>query len=405
MPDTRLPRGRVCAPQNRPSGPRGRSVPAPVTGVPLRPGMITGTYKESIGGSFQHERRSQGMTAGDKTPPEPTETLSLDEATRLVRDAFAVNGVPDAAAASVARALVAAEAEGQVGHGFSRIDDYVAQVRSGKIIADASVAVHRPAPAILHIDAGFGFAFPALDRAVEEGCKTAREQGTAAVSIARSHHCGALSVTVSRIAEAGFVGMMVANSPVAIAPWGAKTPLYGTNPIAFAAPRRDGPPLVIDLSLSVVARGKVMSAKKAGKAIPEGWALDAEGRPTTDAQAALDGSMLPIGGPKGTALALMVEILSSVMTGANMSADAGSFFTADGSRPGVGQFLTIYRPPEGVDVFAERLEALIALIEAQEGTRLPGARRHEALARAATDGIQVPSRLVSIVRTLAQPDA
>ncbi|WP_425093417.1 Ldh family oxidoreductase [Tropicimonas sp. S265A] len=330
-----------------------------------------------------------------------TETLSLNDARALVRDAFLRVGVPEAAAQSVASALVAAEAEGQVGHGFSRLEDYVAQVRSGKIIADAEVAISQPAPGLINVDAGYGFAFPALDAGIARGIEVARTQGTAAISIARSHHCGALSVSVEKIARAGLVGLMVANSPVAIAPWGAKTPLYGTNPIAFSAPRSSAPPLVIDLSLSRVARGKVLNAKKAGKPIPEGWALDADGQPTTDAQAALKGSMQPIGGPKGTALALMVEVLSTVMTGANFSADAGSFFTADGTRPGVGHFLTLYRPPQGIDAFAARLETLLEAIAAMDGARLPGSRRLEAIARAERDGLRVPVHYLRVARNLA----
>ncbi|MDJ0992868.1 MAG: Ldh family oxidoreductase [Dinoroseobacter sp.] len=330
-----------------------------------------------------------------------TETLSLDDARALLRAAFLRSGVPEDRAASVAAALVAAEAEGQVGHGFSRLEDYAAQVRSGKIIADAPLRIDQPAPSSLVIDAGYGFAFPALDLAVERGSHVALTQGTASVGITRSHHCGALSVSVDRFAQQGLVALMVANSPVAIAPWGARTPVYGTNPIAFAAPRGDGPPLVIDLSLSVVARGKVLNAKKAGTEIPAGWALDAEGHPTTNAEAALEGSMQPIGGPKGTALALMVEILSTVMTGANFSKDAGSFFTADGSRPGVGQHLTLYRPPQDLDTFTARLEQLLSLIESLEGTRVPGSRRLEALDKARKDGIAVPKRYLDVAHELA----
>ncbi|MEL6643457.1 MAG: Ldh family oxidoreductase [Pseudomonadota bacterium] len=330
-----------------------------------------------------------------------TETLSLAAATDLVTAVFTANGVPDRAARSVAAALVAAEAEGQVGHGFSRIADYVAQVQSGKIVADAQVDISQPASTTLIVDAGFGFAYPALDAGIDAGIEVARSQGTATVGIRRSHHCGALSVQVDRIAQAGLVGLMVANSPVAIAPWGARTPLYGTNPIAFAAPRAGGAPLVIDLSLSRVARGKVMNAKKSGQSIPVDWALDAEGNPTTDPEAALAGSMQPIGGPKGTALALMVETLAVVMTGAAFSADAGSFFTPDGPQPAVGQFLTIFRPPEGVDAFSERLEMLLTRIEAMEGARLPGARRAEAIARAETDGIAVPALYLEEARRLA----
>lgn len=330
-----------------------------------------------------------------------TTTLSLAEATELVTKAFAANGVPQSVALSVAKALVAAEAEGQVGHGFSRIADYIAQVRSGKIVADATVETSRPATTTVQVDAGYGFAYPALDAGISAGLDTAKQHGTATVGIRRSHHCGALSVQVDRIAREGFVGLMMANSPVAIAPWGAKTPLYGTNPIAFAAPRSDAGPLVIDLSLSRVARGKVMNAKRRGETIPDSWALDADGNPTTDPEAALQGSMQPIGGAKGTALALMVETLCAVMTGAAFSKDAGSFFSADGPKPGVGQFLMILRPPDGTDAFADRLQELLDQIEAMDGARLPGARRAAAIEAAEANGIAVPTQYVDEVRRLA----
>ncbi|WP_424974137.1 Ldh family oxidoreductase [Dinoroseobacter sp. S124A] len=330
-----------------------------------------------------------------------TETLSLADARDLMYRAFTANGVPEIAARSTANALVAAEAEGQVGHGFSRLEDYVAQARTGKIQAAAEIAVHRPAPTTLLVDAGYGFAYPAMDRALTEGVEIAQEYGTAALAITNSHHCGALSVQVDRAARAGLVAMMVVNAPAAIAPWGAKTPLYGTNPIAFATPRAAAAPLVIDLSLSVVARGKVMNAKKAGKPIPEGWALDADGNPTTDPEAALAGTMVPIGDAKGTALALMVEILSAVMTGATLSTDAGSFFTADGPRPGVGQFLTLYRPPEGAEAFTARLETLLGHIEEMDGARLPGTRRLAAIAAAEAEGIAVPLHYIEGARRLA----
>jgi (2R)-3-sulfolactate dehydrogenase (NADP+) len=330
-----------------------------------------------------------------------TELIPLDAARDLLFRAFVANGVPEAAARSTADALAAAEAEGQVGHGFSRLEDYIGQVRTGKIVADAAITVSRPAPTSLLVDAGYGFAYPALDQALSEGIGIAQEFGTAALAITRSHHCGALSVQVDRAARAGLVALMVVNAPAAIAPWGARTPVFGTNPIAFAAPRADAAPLVIDLSLSVVARGKVMNAKKAGKPIPEGWALDRDGNPTTDPEAALAGTMVPIGDAKGTALALMVEILSAVMPGASLSTEAGSFFTADGPRPGVGQFLTLWRPPEGAESFTARLERLLGLIEGLEGARLPGTRRLGALAAANRDGLAVPVRYLQIARSLA----
>jgi (2R)-3-sulfolactate dehydrogenase (NADP+) len=225
----------------------------------------------------------------------------------------------------------------------------------------------------------------------------AAETGIAAAAVTRSHHCGQLGAHVERLAEAGLIAVMVANTPKAMAPWGGDTPLFGTNPIAFAAPRSDAPPLVIDLSLSKVARGKIMAANKAGQPIPEGWALDAEGQPTTDPKAALAGAMIPAGDAKGAALALMVEILAASLTGANPSAEASSFFDAEGPSPGVGQFLIAIAPETG---FAARLETLLNQIAAQEGARLPGQRRLQGRAKAA-DGVTPPPHLLAEIRALA----
>ncbi|MEM1430828.1 MAG: Ldh family oxidoreductase [Pseudomonadota bacterium] len=326
--------------------------------------------------------------------------MSLKDAEALIRGALIAVGVPEMSAASVALALVSAEAEGQVGHGFSRLADYAAQARSGKIRADAEPIVDVVAPTVLRVDAGHGFAFPALDVAVDEGCTLADRMGMASMLVTRSHHCGALSLQVDRIAQRGLIGLMVANSPPAIAPWGSNEPVFGTNPIAFAVPRIGQPPLVIDLSLSVVARGKIMNARKLGKKIPEGWALDRDGHPTVEPEDALAGSMVPIGGPKGTALALMVEVLATTLTAANPSSQVSSFFTADGPPPGTGQFLMAIRPHDA-DAFGDRLEALLGHIASLEGTRLPGARRAAAIKAARAEGIDVPVAYVEAARSMA----
>ncbi len=329
-----------------------------------------------------------------------TETISIAAAETLATDALAANEVSKTNAASVARALVAAEAEGQVGHGLSRLGDYVAQARSGKVDGHAVPQVEAIAPGSARIDAGNGFAYPALDRAVTWGIDAAEAQGSASMAVTRSHHCGALSVQVDRIAAAGLIGLMFANAPAAMAPSGANVPVFGTNPIAFAAPRRNRPPLVIDLSLSVVARGKVMNAMKTRQPIPRNWALDGDGRPTTDPEAALAGTMLPIGGAKGTALALMVEILSATFTAANASTDVSSFFTADGPPSGSGQTLIALKPHDGT-AFTDRIEALLGLIAGLEGARLPGDRRAAAVTRARAGGLTVPSVYLDGARALA----
>lgn len=328
------------------------------------------------------------------------EYISIDDAISLIGNALLASGASERQARSTAIALVSAEAEGQVGHGFSRLSDYAAQVKSGKVNGTAEPECKKNGDASFLIDAQNGFAYPALDLAIEEGTVAAKTLGCATMAIARSHHCGALSVQVEKIAKEGLVGIMVANAPAAIAPWGSNVPLFGTNPIAFAAPRADGAPLVIDLSLSKVARGKVMHAKKSGQPIPEGWALDGAGNPTTDPEAALGGSMVPIGEAKGTALALMVEILAATLTGASPSAQMSSFFTADGPSPDAGQFLMAIRPADS-NQFAAGLSALLSGIEALEGARLPGTRRIAALSEAKEKGIPVPRQYLDLARELA----
>jgi len=329
------------------------------------------------------------------------ERLSLSDAETLIREALIGVGTPLPAAQSVASALVAAQAEGQVGHGFSRLNDYAAQVRSGKIRADAVVNITPLGAAALHVDAGCGFAFPALEAALNAGLPRAQDAGICIMAVGNSHHCGALSVQVEKIAQAGLIGLMMANSPKAIAPWGAAEALYGTNPIAFATPQANGAPLVIDLSLSRVARGKVMNAHKSGASIPEGWALDTQGNPTTDPSAALAGTMVPIGEAKGTALALMVEILTTAFTGSAFSKDAGSFFSADGDAPRVGQTLIAIRPNAATG-YLDRVQDLLETLGDMPGTRLPGARRRAAIATAHAEGIDVPLIYLDQARALAR---
>ena len=330
-----------------------------------------------------------------------TVVLSLAEAEALLHSAFANSGVREPAARSVAQALVAAEAEGQVGHGFSRLSDYIAQAKSGKINAQAKIAVTKRGPASVFVDADCGFAYPALDAALEVGLPLAHEMGIAVMAVGSSHHCGALSVQVERIGRAGLIGLMVANTPKAIAPWGAREAIFGTNPIAFAVPRDGAEPLVADLSLSKVARGKVMAAKKAGKEIPLGWALDASGQPTTDPTAALEGTMVPIGEAKGTALALLVEILAAAFSGSAFGHEAGSFFHPDGPAPRVGQTLIALRPDIQGGFYA-RVSDILDEISALEGARLPGMRRQMMIAKSREDGLRVPVAYVEAARELAR---
>lgn len=337
--------------------------------------------------------------------PDDVVLLSIDEAEALVCSALMQSNVSSVNAEAVARALVAAEVDGQKGHGFSRVAAYAAQAASGKVDGHATPAVERVAPAYLRVDAKNGFAFPAMDAGIDAVEDVAMEMGLAGVAVVRSHHCGQTGAHVERLAERGLVALMVSNAPKAIAPWGGNQPLFGTNPIAFAAPIAGAPPLVIDMSLSKVARGKVMAASKAGKPIPEGVALDIDGNPTTDAKAALAGTMVPMGDAKGAALVLMVEILSATLTGANYSFESTSFFDAEGAPPGVGHFILAIDPGTALGAtFAPRMASLVAEIEAQHGARLPGTRRLDARKHARAHGVEVAARLIDEIRRISNPE-
>lgn len=329
------------------------------------------------------------------------ETLTLAEAHDLVAGALMAAGTAEANAASVAAALVAAEADGQKGHGLSRVASYAGQVKTGKVQGAAVPRIEQLSPAAIRVDAGAGFAFPALDLARASLVEMAKSQAIALAAVYNSHHFGQGGYHVERLAEEGLVALMLGNSPQAIAPWGGTQGIFGTNPLALAAPRREGAPLVIDLSLAKVARGKVMAAAKAGETIPEGWALDAEGQPTRDPKAALDGTMIPMGEAKGAALAMLVEVLSASLVGANHGFEASSFFTAEGPPPGVGQLLLAFNPgPLSGGGFTERLETLIGALEGQPGARLPGTRRLAARQAAAREGLVIAASTLAEIRAL-----
>jgi (2R)-3-sulfolactate dehydrogenase (NADP+) len=327
--------------------------------------------------------------------------LSLAEAETLVVAALRRNKVSDANARSVAVALVAAEAAGQSGHGLRRVPAYAGQAKVGKVDGFAQPQLSRPSPAVLRIDAGNGYAYPALDLAVAELPAVAREQGIALAAISRSHHAGVMGLTVERFADQGLVALMVANAPASMAPWGGKAPVFGTNPIAFAAPLPGGEPIVIDLALSKVARGKVMAARQQGASIPADWAFDREGRPTTDAEEALAGTMVPAGDVKGAALAFMVEILAAGLTGANYAFEASSLFDDKGAPPALGHTIIAINPEatSAVDT-AQRLALLAGEITRDPNVRLPGRRGQSARRLALSEGIDVEDEVIAAIKRL-----
>jgi len=320
--------------------------------------------------------------------------LSLAEANARVTAFFARHGASEPNARSVACALVAAEADGLKGHGLSRMPTYAGMLRSGKIDGFASPVATRTRPGVLAIDAANGFAYPAIDLAIERLPGIAREQGLAAAAIRRSSHCGAAGLHVEALASQGLVALLFANTPEAIAPWGGRRAVFGTNPIAFAAPVTGRAPVVVDLALSKVARGQVVAAKQRGEPIPEGWALDREGRPTTDPNEALAGTMIAMGDAKGAALALMVEVMAACLVGASLSFEASSFLDEEGPPPGTGQLLLALDPAAfGHAGFGERVVRMAEAVEGQDGARLPGARRLALRAQSDAEGIPLSPEL------------
>lgn len=332
-----------------------------------------------------------------------TPRLSLGEAETLAARALSAAGANPGMARLTAAALVAAEAEGQGGHGLSRVAMYAGFLREGRANGNAIAHVSTERGGTALIDAANGLAYPALALAEAEAEARATAHGVSFIAITNSHHAGAMALPVRRLATRGFVALAFTNSPYAMPVPGGRRPLLGTNPVAAAFPRRDAPPLVVDLALSEVARGKIMVAAKEGRPIPEGWALDAEGRPTTDAKAALDGAMLAMGGTKGAALALVVELLCVALGAAAFGFEADSFFAPSPNPPRLGHALLVVDPGAlaGHATFLDRVETLIAAMLEDGGVRLPGARRDALRAAATVQGIAVPQPLLDQLHALA----
>ena len=328
--------------------------------------------------------------------------ISLSGAHALVSDTLIRSKVSKDNATSVATALVAAEASGQGGHGFRRVPAYCAQALAGKVDGFATPTMQMPTPGVLRIDAQFGFAYPALDLMVAHLPEMTCRQGIAIASIHKSHHAGVMGLTVERLAEQGLAAMMFANAPAAMAAWGGRRPMFGTNPIAFGVPVGNaGDPIVIDLALSKVARGKIMAAKQKGVSIPGDWAVDTDGNPTTDPVKALEGTMVPAGGVKGAALAMMVELLAAGLTGAQFGHQSSSLFDDKGRPPALGQMIIAIDPVAtgGPDI-ADHLASIANEIAAEEGVRLPGRRGKSVRQKAESDGIEIEEDVMDAINRI-----
>ena len=331
------------------------------------------------------------------------ERLDFDAAIALAVRALRRAGANDLMAQSTATALVLAEAQGIASHGLARVAQYATHLRNGRADGAAVPAVARRKGAALLIDARQGLAFPACELAVAQAVEIAREVGVCFAGVTNSHHAGVLVDHLRPVAAASMVGLGFSNSPAAMPAAGGRHPVFGTNPVAAVFPRRDAEALMIDLSLSEVARGKLMVAARDGRPIPQGWALDSQGMPTTDPKAGLEGSMLPIGAassPKGAMLALVVELLVTALTGAHFGFEASSFFTDEGNAPRIGQAFIVIDPGAlaGVDVYFERMETLIGEMLVDDGVRLAGERRRVLERKARAEGLELSDALMLSLR-------
>lgn len=324
--------------------------------------------------------------------------LSVPEIAALAEDLLIATGVKEATAQSVAFSIGRSEADGIRSHGLLRLPTYADHVECGKVDGRSTPVVMPGLSSAVLIDAKHGFAHPAIELGIPIAIEAAHHHGISSLGVTNSYNCGVLGQFVEAIADIGLIAIGSANAPACLAPWGGAIPVFGTNPIAFAAPTRNGPPLVIDQSATRVTRGEILLAAREKRSIPMGWAMDSAGALTTDPEEALAGTLIPAGDYKGTGIALIVEILAAVLTGSRLSAEASSFGDIKGGPPATGQFLILIDPSMANSGFGERLEALLGSITTQPGSRLPGARRYQRRSDALINGVEVDEDLVKALR-------
>ncbi len=330
-----------------------------------------------------------------------TINVSLPDVEALAARALRASNVSDVNAMAVARSIAAAERDGQEFVGLSYLPTYCDHAACGKVDGHAMPTLSELSATCIRVDACTGFAHPALSAGLPALAAAARRGGIGVLAVGNSYACGSLGYFVEELAEQGLVALMFANASPSIAPHGGKIPFFGTNPLAFASPRAGEPPLVIDQSSSVVARVAVLDAQRRGLPLPPGWALDGEGRPTSDPREALEGSLCAIGGYKGVSLALLVDVLAGGLTASHFSFEASSFGDCEGGPPRTGQLVIALQPALFSPDFVTRTQALFEALQREPGVRLPGARRLAARQRHQA-GVDVPVDLWALIGQYAR---
>jgi delta1-piperideine-2-carboxylate reductase len=321
--------------------------------------------------------------------PANTQTISFTELTQLLTQVFVRNGTSREVAAVLAENCASAERDGSHSHGIFRIKGYLSSLAAGWVKGDAVPKVEDVGAAFVRVDAGGGFAQPALQAARALVMEKARTAGIAILAIRNSHHFAALWPDVEPFAQEGFVALSVVNSMTCVVPHDAQKPLFGTNPIAFAAPRAGGHPIVFDMATSAIAHGDVQIAAREGHMLPPGMGVDRAGQPTEDPKAILDGgALLPFGGYKGSALSMMVELLSAALTGGHFSFEFDMSGTPGAQTPWTGQSIIVIDPDKGSGQrFAQRSEELVRQMHGVGQQRMPGDRRYLQRERSLAEGI------------------
>ncbi|MEM7073861.1 MAG: Ldh family oxidoreductase [Pseudomonadota bacterium] len=301
--------------------------------------------------------------------------VTLDEIEHVTSEALERHGAAAWVAADVAAAVREAEGLGNRICGLYYLESYCLQLQTGRVDGQADPVVRHLRPGAVAVDARNGFAQPAFARGLPDALAAARENGVASLAVAHGHTCTSLGYFTAQIARAGLIALGTTNASPIVAPPGGTSRVIGTNPISFAVPDgRDGIAMLFDQSTTTVALGKITMARAAGEPIPEGWAVDTEGNPTTDPEAALAGSLVSFGGAKGWGLGLMAEVLAAGMTGSRASVDIPSLKAPEGTPHDIGEYYVLMDP--GVsDAFFDRLTGLRAVVGADAGARLPGQNR------------------------------
>jgi delta1-piperideine-2-carboxylate reductase len=328
-----------------------------------------------------------------------TVELTLEEIADLAARAFSFNGCDEANTNALVRTVVSAERDRSLSHGLFRVPGYVASLRSGKVNGRADPRGGQKAGVIIAVDADNGFAPLALERGVPMLSESASKHGVAVMAVRNCYHFAALWPETEALAGEGLIAIACTCYLPVVAPHGGKTPLFGTNPLSFAWPRPGRSPMVIDMATATMAQGEIQIAAREGRSVLPGTGLGPDGQLTTDPAQILKGVLLPFGGYKGSALALMVELLAAGAIGERFSFEAAQADNGDGGPPRGGEFLLALSPDllAGPD-WAHHCEGFFERFAAINGARLPGARRHQN--RLSDDPREVNAELLARIRAL-----